>query len=100
MPLLTGLLYTTNVSDILKLKHTNSYVAQHKTPHNRSLFGYSVIKLDQDVTYYVGWKEDSMTEYNARKGEYLIQTPGQPPEVIKSWNELRTKYKVFQKKKA
>ena len=99
MPLLSGLLYTANVKNILDLKHTKSYVAQHKNPSERSMFGYTVIKLDQDVTYYVGWREDSMTEYNARKGEYLTQTAGQPPEIIKSWNELRAKYKVFQNKK-
>jgi hypothetical protein len=100
LPLLTGLLYTTNVSDILKLKHTKSYDAQHKTPSEQSIFGYKVIKLDQDVTYYVGWRPNEMRAFHAKKGEYLTQTVGQPPNIVKTWSELRCKYKVFQNKKA
>ncbi|MCC2248825.1 hypothetical protein JUJ52_02480 [Virgibacillus sp. AGTR] len=96
---MTGLLYSKNVDNILNLKHSKRYEAQHKNLSDRSYLGYTVIKLDEDVTFYIGWREDDMKEYKAFKGDYLVQTIMQPPEIIKTWYELRIKYKVFQNKK-
>lgn len=97
MALLGGLIYTNNVQNIGELKHSKIYNAQSKEKGDYSMFGYVAIKLEEDVTFYVGWRPDEMTEYNAKKGEYLVQTVMQPPRIVKSWDELRTKYKVFQK---
>ncbi|OEH53019.1 hypothetical protein AQ616_18450 [Oceanobacillus sp. E9] len=97
--LLSGLLYSKNVEDITVLKHSKKYVAQSKNPTSRSMFGYTVIKLNEDVTFHVGWRKDDLKEYKALKGEYLAQTIMQPPTVIKSWDELRRSFKVFRNEK-
>ncbi|MCC2248919.1 hypothetical protein JUJ52_02970 [Virgibacillus sp. AGTR] len=98
MPLISGLLYSLPYENLQSIKHAKSYDAQHKTPSERNLFGYTAIKLEEDVTFYVGWRPDDMKEYRAKKGEYLVQCPMQPPNIIKSWTELRMKYHVFQNK--
>lgn len=95
MTLLSGLIYNLPYEHLDHIKQTKSYMAQHKTPNKRSIFGYKVIKLDQDVTYKVGWRENDMKEFHAKKGEYLTQCPGQPPNIIKTWSELQATYRVF-----
>lgn len=98
MPLLSGLLYTLPYEKLKDIKHSKSYNVQHKTPGERSMFGFTAIKLEEDVTFHVGWRPDDMKEYQAKKGEYLVQTPTQPPTIIKSWAELRSTYRVFRNK--
>lgn len=98
MPLLSGLLYSLSYDDLKSIKHSKSYQAQHKQPDKRHLFGYTVIKLEEDVTFHVGWRPDDLKENQAKKGEYLAQCPTQPPNIVKSWAELRKTYHVFQNK--
>lgn len=95
MALLSGLIYSLPYKDIQEVKHSKHYYAQAKEPSDRSMFGYEVVKLEEDVIYYVGWRTDNMQEYHAKKGEYLVQTAMQPPRIINNWNQLRAAYKVF-----
>ena len=95
MPLLSGLLFKTPFEHLTDIKHTKHYTGQHKDPSERSMFGYSIIKLDEDVTYHVGWRQDDMKAYHAKKGEYLVQCPLQPPSIVKTWAELQTTYHIF-----
>ena len=97
MPLLSGLLYQLPHQHIEDVKHTKCYDAQHKRPDMRSMFGYTIVKLAEDVTYRVGWRDDSMQEFQAKTGDYLIQCPGQPPSIVKTWAELRSTYHIFRK---
>lgn len=98
MALFSGLLYSTPYKELEDIKHSKSYDAQAKKVEERSIFGYKVIKLSEDVVFYVGWRNDDMKEYHAKKGEYLVQAPMQPPKIVSTWGELREKYKVFQNK--
>lgn len=97
MALLSGLLYSLPYKNITEVKHSKHYHAQAKNPSDRSMFGYEAIKLEEEVIYFVGWREDDMNEYHANKGEYLVQAPTQPPKIVETWSELRTKYKIFKK---
>lgn len=99
MALVTGLLYSLPFQKLTDVKHSKHYHAQAKDLRDRSMFGYEVIKLEQDVVYYVGWRVDSMSEYHAKMGEYLVQAPMQPPRIVKTWQQLRQAYKVFQNQK-
>lgn len=95
MPLLSGLLHTLPYDKLHSIKHSKSYNAQHKKPSKWSIYGYSIIKLEEDVTFHVGWRPDDMKEHHAKKGEYLVQCPLQPPSIVTSWAELRKNYRVF-----
>lgn len=97
--MISGVLFTTNVKNILELPHEKRYNAAIRKPTSRieAWFGYRVIKLTKDVTWYAGWRPDGMEEFTAKKGDYLVQCLGNPPKIIKTWVELRRDYKVFQK---
>ncbi|MCR6108600.1 hypothetical protein HXA34_20130 [Salipaludibacillus agaradhaerens] len=95
MALIGGLMYSTPYEKLTDAKHTKYYQAQAKKPQERHIFGYKIIKLDEDFTFYVGWTQRDMKKYNAKKGDYIVQCPIQPPIVIKTWAEVRSKYHVF-----
>lgn len=99
MPLAIGLLYQTPFKQLTDLQHKKHYRAQARERRDRHTFGYDIVKLDQDVTWFAGWTNNDMKEYTAQKGEYLVQCFMQPPRVVKTWADLKKEFHVFRNTK-
>lgn len=99
MTLVSGLITRSKFERLTDLAHTKHYRAQARNRSDQHMYGYDIIKLDQDVTWCAGLRDEKLTEFTANKGEYLVKCHGQPPRRIKNWTQLKQEFHVFRNSK-
>lgn len=99
MTLVGGLITRANFEKLTDLAHTTHYRAQARLRSDQHMFGYDIIKLDQDVTWHAGWRVDKLNEFTAKKGEYLVKCTDHPPRRIETWTQVKKEFHVFRNSK-